>query len=716
MNRTNLTIMVSFILFVASCKKYSDNPENITSDSGNITYCTGGDTIFITYNGSSASVVKPQSDSTVYVEVSGSKVTVNSTIEKEMYYKLTGTASNGRFKIYSNNAFNVIMNGTNITNSDGPAVNIQSGKICTVTMVQGTTNSLTDGSSYVSSTEDQKATLFSEAALIFKGTGALQVKGNVKHAICSDKYVEIQNGNITVSGSTKDGIHTNDYFAMSGGALNITSSDDGIECEEGYILISGGTITTLNIVADTKGITCDSTMTISGGTISITLNGNQTKGLKSNKNMTLSGGNMVINTTGAVVLTSSGSGSDPSYCTGIKCDSSIIINGADITITSTGAGGKGVSADNNITMTSGSLKITTSGGGATYTNSSGKADAYSATCITADGNIYLLGGNVTTSSSGLGGKGISATKTITLGETGYSLNINVITTGTKFLVSGTDYCHPKAIKCDGSIMINNGTITVSSSDDGIHAETAITQNNGNVTINNSYEGVESKFITINGGSLSVVASNDGFNATAGLVSGGSESDDGSKLIINGGTVSSNVSSGDGFDSNGSISVTGGTVIIQGPPSSPEVGVDCNGSFLVSGGLLVASGPSSGNMIQVPTTSSTQYSIEIVSSSSSSSGTGGPGSSGSATNFVTAGTLVHIQDANGKNLVTFQPARNIYYLIFSSPDLNTSSTYSLYTGGTATGTNISGLYTDVAYSGGTLLKSFNISGSVTKVTY
>ena len=165
---------------------------------------------------------------------------------------------------------------------------------------------------------------------------------------------------------------------------------------------------------------------------------------------------------------------------------------------------------------------------------------------------------------------------------------------------------------------------------------------------------------------------DGFNATKG---NGGETNDGSCLYLYGGTVNVNVIGGDGLDSNGNIVMTGGTVVVQGPPSSPEVALDYNGTFNISGGLLIASGPNSGNMIQTVSSTSSQRAVKVTMSS-----------------LLTTSTLFHIQDSQGSSLVTFKPVRNVYYIIFSSSDLVNGSTYSIYTGGTSTGTNEGGLIT------------------------
>ncbi|RFS15512.1 hypothetical protein D0T08_15290 [Emticicia sp. C21] len=87
------------------------------------------DTVVIVYSGTTATVNNAFSNDGVSVAVSGADVTITSknTI-KEIVYLLSGTASKGSFKIYSEYKFNITMKGVSLTNSAGPAINIQSGK------------------------------------------------------------------------------------------------------------------------------------------------------------------------------------------------------------------------------------------------------------------------------------------------------------------------------------------------------------------------------------------------------------------------------------------------------------------------------------------------------------------------------------------------------------------------------------------------------------
>ncbi len=665
-----------------------------------ITFGGNPDTVFIAYSGSSVTIINPLEGAGVSITKCNANVVVNATLtDNEVVYQVTGISTNGSLKIYSSYRFILALAGVTLTNTSGPAINIQSGKRATVNLVAGTSNALTDGSSYSSSTEDQKATFFSEGQLVFEGTGSLTVKSISKHGICSDDYIRVNSGNIIVSGAAKDGIHANDFFRMTGGTLHVTSTSDGIDCESGHVIISGGNITIVSTTADVKGISCDSTMTISGGSVTMTVSGNQSKGLKSKQSMSLTGGQINITASGGVVLSASGSGYDPSYCTAIKGDTDIQISGAEITVVSTGIAGKGISADENVTIESGNVQVITSGNGATYTNISGVKDAYNSTCITVDGNLSILGGVVTTSSSGSASKGLSADGTIDIGNGLAGPTVNVTTTGSKILVSGSgnsaSYAESKAIKGDGAVTIHNGDITISSADDGIKSNTSVTINNGTVAITKAVEGIEAPLITVNDGNIIISCSDDGINATK-----GNEPmyNDGSYLYINGGYIVVNTTAGDGFDSNGNIVMSGGTVLIHGPQSQPEVPIDYNGTFNISGGLLVASGVNS-NMTQAASTTSGQYTVKATTTSS-----------------VSPNTIFRIQDASGNDIATFKPARNYSAVIISSPNMKSGTTYYIYTCGTYSGTVNNGLCTGGSYSGGTQKKSFTISSKVTTVSF
>lgn len=651
------------LLFLVSCKK--DNSSNGGDDG------SGSDSSFVTntkdtsftnavlinYTGTTATVTNPFDGVGVSVTVTNGNVVVTSTVTAtEINYVLSGIATEGSFKLYSDYKFNLVFNGVSIINDDGPAINIQSGKKVTVLVLNGTNNRLIDGVTYASSTEDQKAAFFSEGQLVFTGTGTLAVTGKYKHGICSDDYIAVTDGNITVTGAVSDGIHANDYFKVDGGTISVTATGDGIDCEEGYVLVNGGVITVKSV---DDGVTAsydgtDAAITpyvkIAGGTISVTTTGEKGNGIKSESYTNVA-------STGTIQLTVSGRGA------------------------------KGIKTGGDFTLSSGTLTVNTSG---TAFYDTDDADIAAAAGVNCDGNFSMTGGSLSINSTGAGGKGITVDGTAVIADG----TITITASGADFISTG-DTSEAKGIKSDGALLINGGVINIAATDDGIKSEASITINNGTVNITKSLEGIEAPQLTLAGGNVSVVSSDDCLNTTYGS---GSEANDGSLLTFSGATVILSSTGGDCIDGNGNGVMTGGTVVAQGPPSAPELAIDFNGNFLISGGVLVGSGPNSGNMIEATSTNSAQYAVIVKINGN-----------------VTAGTLFNIQDNSGTSLVSFAPTRSAYYFVYSSAQLQGGSTYKVYTGGSVSGsTNTGGLHTGGTYSGGTQKGSFTLSSKVTTV--
>jgi hypothetical protein len=258
---------------------------------------------------------------------------------------------------------------------------------------------------------------------------------------------------------------------------------------------------------------------------------------------------------------------------------------------------------------------------------------------------------------------------------GLKAGVDLTITGGTIQISSLD----DAIHSNDSITINGGDLTLASGDDGIHADAALTINGGDLEITECYEGLESRIITINDGTIRLTASDDGINAS-------------SYVYLNGGYLAIDAG-GDGLDSNGSIEMTAGVVIVNGPTNTGNGALDYMGSFNISGGYLVAVG--SVGMAEAPSTTSTQYSV-IFGLASAQAG----------------GTMIHVESASGQEILSFVPTKVYQSVVLSSPELENGETYVVYAGGSSSGTASDGLYSGGSYSGGTQVTSFTISGMVT----
>ena len=634
--------------------------------------------ITINYNGTDAEIVNPYAFQGVTITKTGGDVVVNSTSTSELTYQLTGTASSGSFKIYSDTKFVLNLNSVNITNNDGAAINIQTGKKCTVNL--SGSSALCDAASYTTVTgEDQKGCFFSEGQIIFTGSGSLDVTGNYKHGICSDDYIDIQSGTVNIVKAANDGIRVNDYFLMTNGTLNTANTTgDGIDGDTGYIQIDNGTINVNIATADTKGIKCDSIITMNGGNVTLTVPAAQGKGFKTKQTMTMNGGKITANMTGAVAVVSY----DPSYCTAIKTDIDFVMTGGDIIVTHSGEAGKGISADGNITFKGGNVKITTTGNGNTYTASTG-TDTYCSTCISTDGNLYLDGGNLTLSASGTGGKCIKADlQLIAKPASDNDLTVIAETKGTQ--VGNSSSGGPGGGGRPGRPGSSSSTSDTSTSPKVIKSTGNMTISGGNFTIKSASEGgegLESKAtMTISGGNFYFNTYDDCINAA-------------SALVISGGNIRAVATGNDAIDSNGSMTISGGVTLASGT-RDPEEGLDVDqaSKLSITGGTLINQ---KGNMLNLTTT---QCKVPTVKYSSS----------------ISAGTLVTITDASGNHIVSFKaPQAMSQGCYITHPSLKSGNSYKLYTGGSVSGGKAFNEVTNEGtYTAGTLVKTFSISSNLT----
>lgn len=285
----------------------------------------------------------------VSVVVDGCDAVIRSGV-KGMRYILKGNGGDGMLSVYSDYKFRLDLEDLTLSNADGPAINIQSGKRAYV-VISGT-NVLTDSSTYTSSDEDRKGTFFSEGQLCFSGTGTLDVTGYYKNGIVSDDYLFFRNGpviNVTSSGT--NGMKANDWIHINGGVLNVESTAVGGKClsSDGYIRINGGRTTLMTTggvdVSDYSSSCCvksDSIFVMTKGELLCKSTGQGGKGIKADMNAYFNGGTVRVITTGADYGSSGGgwgggwgggsSSSNTARPKGIRVEGKLFINGGDIMV------------------------------------------------------------------------------------------------------------------------------------------------------------------------------------------------------------------------------------------------------------------------------------------------------------------------------------------------------------------------------------------------
>lgn len=253
---------------------------------------------------------------------------------------------------------------------------------------------------------------------------------------------------------------------------------------------------------------------------------------------------------------------------------------------------------------------------------------------------------------------------------------------------------------DNPITLNSGTYvinsvargirTVSSSSDYATSTSAhnIIVNGGTYTINatgSDGEGFKAyASLKINGGTINVTAYDDAFSANV-------------DIAVAGGTVYGASTASDAFDSNGTLHFSGGTAIGVAT-NTANVAFDCDqNDFVITGGTLIGLGSDN---TSTPTSASTQPSVMLGKRSSS---------------YRFGSVLLNIQNASGTEVLTYKIPQSYTTLFVSSPNFAKGTSYTIYTGGSHSGTATNGLYSGGTYTAGTSKGTFTTATAAPYMT-
>ena len=275
-------------------------------------------TVTVTWNGSQATV---EGDDLGLASVNGSQVTVDSRSCTDIVkYVLTGTSTDGYFKVYSSVKQALVLRDLSLASSAGAAINNQCHKR-TFVVLEGSSSladcAVNSSGNYPGeiSTEDMKAAFFSEGQLVFSGSGSLTVTARGKSAITSDDYLRFMGSqSITATSVLGHALRGKDAICVDDGSIEASASADG-----------------------KKAMTSDGSVTINGGSIRLTAAG------------------------GVLSETGSSGATELSSSAGIKSDGAFIITGGTLVVKNSGQGGKGISGDGTASFEGGSVDVSVSG-------------------------------------------------------------------------------------------------------------------------------------------------------------------------------------------------------------------------------------------------------------------------------------------------------------------------------------------------------------------
>jgi len=578
-------------------------------------------------------------------------------------YVIEGTLDDGQIVVDAEDAGTVrlILNGTSITSSKSAAIYVKQADQAVISLEAGTENVLTDAKEYVFAAEEDEpsGTIFSKDDLSINGDGKLIVNANYNDGIVSRDEFIVTGGNIEINAEDA-GIVGRDLFAMRDANINVTANGDGVkssndeDTEKGNIVLQSGS---LYVTAGSDGVQSERDVLVVDGKYSIVAGGGIPEIIEAGEEPSMGGmpgGNMQGGMMG---------GLNPSqiqqYMTGEITKEQLLASIDESQLPD----GTTIEDIEKMLEQMASGEMPQMGGGQNGQNMAPPTIAED------EGNTIPPTTNTETTTSedeSISTKGIKA------------VNVVQIEGGTFTIDSNEDALHSNS-----NVTVNGGEITINTGDDGIHADADVVITAGTVRIEKSNEGIEGINVTIKDGDIYVKASDDGINTNGGSsdVSDMTQTteteteqqtnDSESLLLIEGGYVYVNAD-GDGLDSNDSIKMTGGTVVVYGPTNAGNGTLDYDNTFTVEGGTLIAAG-SSGMAMGVSDTS-TQNALMMT-----------------FTNVQQAGTTVNVTTANGDVLATVAPEKAFQTIMISTPDLAQEQSYTLNFGGTVKGEAKNGVY-------------------------
>jgi len=253
-------------------------------------------------------------DVETYIKLNGSSVDIdgkyaqaegsNVTISHSGSYFIKGRLDNGqiRVEVPDENAdpgtVKLIFGGVDISGKNAPAILVKNADKTSITVEDGTENSISDGETAYSGDWLYNALIEAKDDLTIKGgelgTGVLDITANTQNAIICNNDIKITGGNINITTLNKedktDAVKGKTSVTVKGCRLVIDAEGDGIKSSKGNVDISGGEIV---IKAGSDAIQAETELNISGGDISACGD----RGLRSEGTISITGGELLATAT-----------------------------------------------------------------------------------------------------------------------------------------------------------------------------------------------------------------------------------------------------------------------------------------------------------------------------------------------------------------------------------------------------------------------------------
>lgn len=666
-------LIIILVCIIAGCSNSTNDASIVESAVTTIDYETEdayidwseADATFITFNDEQVTV--DDEDSGVILDDNRVEIHTSGT------YVLEGQASDNQIVVNAEDqgTIRIILNGVSLTSTTTAPIFVEQADKTVISVEDGTENTVIDATEYVyeDDMDEPKAAIYSKDDLTINGTGKLTVQGNFNDGITGNDDLKIIESTIDIT-AVDDGLVGRDLFAMKDATITIDAGGDGVkssndeDADKAHVVLESGTLT---IDAESDGITSENTVTVLDGEYNIVTAGGSPETIEATQEV---GRGFGDRGQGNMQGKMPESGERPNFEQGEMPEleeDQVSSNGKKMTPPNqNGDTSQPSDQQNNNEQTQEATNDTQEQSPEQQQEGTESTDTPSTKGIKAVNSVIIAGGTISIDSN------------------------------------------DDALHSDKTLTITAGDITIATGDDAVHADETLAVTDGTIKVSKSYEGIESNSITISGGSIHVIATDDGLNINGGTDEMGmfnanqtqtsdqteetnTETEEDGKLLIEGGYIYINAD-GDGLDSNTSVEMTSGTVIVYGPTNSGNGALDYNSSFNITGGTLIAAGSS--GMAQGISEDSTQNSIMMTFSETEE-----------------ANTTIYVTDSSDNVVTAVAPEKQYQTVVISSADLKQDETYTIYTGGELSGEVTDGYTEDTSVENGSKIVEFTLNSTM-----
>ena len=226
-------------------------------------------------------------------------------------------------------------------------------------------------------------------------------------------------------------------------------------------------------------------------------------------------------------------------------------------------------------------------------SNSGNENAENAVIKCKDGSAVTLCGAGTLTLNAYGKNGIKSGAT-TAEEGEASLTIRELTLNINASVND-------AINAEQYLAVESDTLNLATADVALHCDLIMDigaegTDGPTIAIAEACEGIEAAALSIRSGDISIVCTDDCLNAANSDLANYDFA-----INISGGTIVAYTTAGDGFDSNGSLTISGGNVTVWSGGNADNQPLDADGTIAITGGTVLAAGSSAGMGMNLSTT-------------------------------------------------------------------------------------------------------------------